>query len=62
MKRPFIFLALPATAAFGILSAPVFAQESAKIILPTSDLVNASKPYVLTAELDGGIYRGFAPA
>jgi|GEM_PF-1510308 len=47
-----------AAAAVGMFSAPVFAQESAKMILPASDLVNASKPYVLTAELDGGISNG----
>lgn len=42
-------------AAVGMLAAPGVAQEAAKIVLPTSDLVSASKPYVVTAELDGGV-------
>jgi hypothetical protein len=44
---------LEAAAASLLLSASAFAQDGAKMILPPSDLVNAAKPYVLTAELDG---------
>jgi hypothetical protein len=38
-----------------MLSAAGVAQEAAKMILPASDLVSASKPYVLTADLDRGV-------
>ncbi|MBM4164751.1 MAG: hypothetical protein FJ222_09990 [Lentisphaerae bacterium] len=38
-----------------LLSVSAFAYDAARLIPPASDLVNASKPYVLTAELDGGV-------
>jgi hypothetical protein len=49
---------LGAVAAVGMLAAPGFAQETAKMIVPASDLVDASKPYVLMVELDDGVSNG----